>query len=373
MNPRAVCASVLLTLSARAMSADIVIGQVAPIADPTQVGAQLKRGAEICFAAVNRAGGVNGRAVRLVSRNRQTDASDALVKTRSLLSAVKPLALLNLVGTSSMDILVKEKVLEQDQVPVVGIRTGAASLHTPANPWLFHTRASYAAEVDKVLRHLATIGVRRVAFVHEASPFGKEVLRHVETFMSSSALQLVARATLEPSATSATAAIEPIVRAQPEAVVIAASSFATADFYKGVRAKGSSAHVIALSTTDGGQVVQRIGAVAAHGLGIAQVVPDPAMRTTPIAREFQEELKASNAPPQDLNQGALEGYIAAKVLVEALRRAGPDPTGAKLRGVLEGVRNYDVGGFIVSFGPANHSGSQFVDIAILNRDGKMLR
>lgn len=373
MNLRAACMTTLVTLSAHALGADIVVGQVAQIADPNLVGAQLKRGAEICFAAVNRSGGINGRSLRLVSRNREASDADALSKTRALLDEAKPVAMLNLVGTSAMDTLVKEKVFEQAQIPVVGIRTGATSLHVPLQPWLFHTRANYAAEVDKVLRHFATIGVKRVAFVHESSPFGKEVARHVDAVMPGLGLTLAARAMLEPGAVAASSAVDPIVKAQPEAVLIAASSFATADFYKGVRAKGSSAHVIALSTTDGGQVVQRIGAASAHGLGIAQVVPDPASRTTKIAREFQEELKVSGARPQDMNQGVLEGFIAAKVLVEGLRRAGADPSGPRLRTALEGVRHQDVGGFIVSFGPGNHSGSQFVDIAILNRDGKMLR
>jgi len=373
MNLRAACVSVLMTLSARAMGADIVVGQVAQIGDSNLVGAQLKRGAEICFAAVNRSGGIQGRPLRLVARNRESSDADALSKTRALLDEVKPVAMLNLVGTSAMDALVKNKLFDSAQVPVVGIRSGASSLHAPTHPWLFHTRANYAAEVGKVLRHFATIGVKRVAFVHESSPFGREVSRHVDALMPMVGLTLAARATLEPSAVAGASAVDPIVKAQPEAVLIAASSFATADFYKGVRAKGSSAHVIALSTTDGAQVVQRIGAAAAHGLGIAQVVPDPATRTTKIAREFQEEMKASGARPQDMNQGVLEGFIAAKVLVEGLRRAGPDTSGPRLRTALEGVRNHDVGGFIVSFSPASHSGSQFVDIAILNRDGKMLR
>lgn len=372
MKLRAFLASAALVVPAVAPAQDIVIGQVAQLG-PTQVGAQLRRGAEICFEAVNRTGGVHGRKLRLVARPRDANPADALVKTRALLSQEKPVALLNLMGTSYMEALVREKVLEEEKMPVVGIRTGAVSLHRPVNPWLFHTRASYAAEVDKVLRYFATIGVKRVALVHESSPFGKEVQGHLDALLAGTGLQLATRATIDAQATVASPAVEPVVKVQPEAVIIAASSFATADFYKAVRQKGLTAHVVALSTADGGQVVQRIGAEAAHGLGVVQVVPNPAVRTTRIAREFQDALSGINAPAQDLNQGALEGYLAAKVLVEGLRRAGPEPTGARVRAALEGIRHLDLGEYAVSFSASNHSGSQFVDIAILSRGGKMLR
>lgn len=376
MNFRAICVNVFLMLSVNAMAAEILVGQVAQISDPNQVGEQLRRGAEICFAAVNRSGGVHGKTVRLVARDRESGDADVVIKTRSLIQEVKPVAMLNLVGTSAMEALVKEKILDQAQIPVVGIRSGATSLHTPVHPWLFHTRANYAAEVEKALRHFATLGIKRVAFVHESSGFGKEVAGHFDAVMPKVGLSLVAKVTIGAAATSASEAVEPVVKAQPQAVLIAASSFATADLYQGIRSRGLSAHVTALSTTDGAQVVKRIGASAAYGLGIAQVMPDPTQRNLKLTRDFQEDFSRFSAQvgvEGGPNQGILEGYVAARVLVEGMKRAGPEISGVKLRGALEGIRNYDLGNFVIGFSPSSHSGSSFVDIAIVGRDGRMLR
>jgi ABC-type branched-subunit amino acid transport system substrate-binding protein len=134
-----------------------------------------------------------------------------------------------------------------------------------------------------------------------------------------------------------------------------------------------SAHVIALSTSDATQVVKRIGVAKAHGLGIAQVTPDPSSPAVPISREFQKSLKAAQASAEDWNQAGLEGYIAARVLVEGLRRAGPQPTRAGLRTALEQLSALDLGGYVIELSRASHSGSRFVDIAILDRAGRLLR
>jgi len=355
-----------------AAPAELVIGQVAQLADPQSVGNQLRRGALLVFNAVNREGGVHGQALRLVARPRGAEAADALKQTRALLAESRPLALMNLMGTGSMDALLRERVLETEGVPVVGIRTGAMSLHEPVHPWLFHTRASYRAEIAKVLRHFKTLGVERVALVNEGSAFGLEVQRHAEAERPGRE-GFAARHALDLAKPDFAAAVEAIARASAQAVLLATPSPLTADFYQALRGRGLSAHVIALSTTDATQVVKRIGVARAHGLGIAQVTPDPATAAVPVSREFQRALQAVQAPAEDWNQAGLEGYIAARVLVEGLRRAGPQPTRAGLRQALETLSAFDLGGYVIELTRASHSGSRFVDIAILDRQGRLLR
>jgi branched-chain amino acid transport system substrate-binding protein len=356
----------------RAAPPELVIGQVAQLAEPQSVGNQLRRGALLHLNAVNRDGGVHGQALKLVARNRGTDAADSLRQTHTLLAEARPVALLNLMGTGSMDALLRERVLEAEGVPVVGIRTGAVSLHEPVHPWLFHTRASYRAEIAKVLRHFTTLGVERVALVNEASAFGQEVQRHAEAERPGRQ-GFVTRQALDVAKPDVAAAVGAIARSSAQAVLLALPSPLTADLYAVLRGRGLSAHVIALSTTDATQVVRRIGVARAHGLGIAQVTPDPSTAAVPVSREFQRMLKAAQAPAEDWNQAGLEGYIAARVLVEGLRRAGPQPTRAALRQALETLSAFDLGGYVIELSRASHSGSRFVDIAILDRQGRLLR
>jgi branched-chain amino acid transport system substrate-binding protein len=356
----------------RAAAAELVIGQVAQLTEPQAVGNQLRRGALLHFSAVNRDGGVHGQALKLVARSRGAEAADSLKQTRHLLAEARPIALMNLMGTGSMDALLRERVLEAEGVPVVGIRTGAVSLHEPVHPWLFHTRASYRAEIAKVLRHFTTLGVERVALVNEASAFGQEVQRHAEAERPGRQ-GFVTRQALDVARPDVPAAVDAIARSSAQAVLLAMPSPLTSDVYAAMRGRGLSAHVIALSTTDATQVVKRIGVARAHGLGIAQVTPDPSTAAVPVSREFQRMLKAAQAPAEDWNQAGLEGYIAARVLVEGLRRAGPQPTRAGLRQALETLSAFDLGGYVIELTRASHSGSRFVDIAILDRQGRLLR
>lgn len=377
MNAKAIATGLLAAsmLHGLANAQELVIGQVATLDNPrSAVGAQLRRGALLYFGAVNRAGGVHGKTLTLVSKNRsESEPEDAIRKTRELLAEAKPIALLNLMGTGAMESLVKERLLESEGVPVVGIRTGATSLHQPVHPWLFHTRANYRAEVRKIVRHFATISATRIALVHESSPFGNEIQRLAEEEMRSLGLSFVARSAVDTVKPDYGVAVAPLAGGKTDSVLVAMNSNATADFYKALRSRGVSAHVIALSIADGTQVIKRIGAKDAHGLGIAQVTPDPTSRVTGLSRDYQAVVKAANAPESDLNQASFEGFIAAKVLVEALKRAGPDPTRARLRQALEGIALLDLGGVAIKFSGASHSGSEFVDIAILSREGKMLR
>ena len=223
-----------------------------------------------------------------------------------------------------------------------------------------------------MLRHFKTLGAERVALVHEASAFGQEVQRHAEAERPGRE-GFVTRHALDLAKPDFVAVVDAIARTSAQAVLLGTPSPLTADFYQALRGRGQSAHVIALSTTDATQIVKRIGAARAHGLGLAQVTPDPTTSAVPVSREFQRALRAAQAPADDWNQAGLEGWIAARVLVEGLRRAGPQPTRAGLKQALEQLSAFDVGGYVIELSRASHSGSRFVDIAILDRAGRLLR
>ncbi|MCM5680178.1 ABC transporter substrate-binding protein [Schlegelella sp. S2-27] len=368
------CAALLAGSAVPASAAELVVGQVAPMEDPASIGHQLRTGVEVYFEQVNRKGGVHGARLRLAARHRGTRAEEAVAKTRELLSEENPIALIGFMGTGPMEALLNAKVLDEAAIALVGARTGATVLHRPdRSRWLFHTRANYAGEVGKILRHADTIGARRMAVYYEETAFGAEALALVEKALPATSVALVEKVSYKPDEQLSEEAAQRVIRSGANAVLVAASSEAAADFYQAYKAGGGPGLVVALSTADGALMVRRIGAEAARGLGIAHVTPDPASRTLPLSRELQALERAGAVRPGQLNQGFAEGYVAAKVLVEALRRAGPQPTRARVRQALEGLSSFDVGGFTISYSATRRSGSDYVDIAILSRDGKMLR
>ena len=67
----------------------------------------------------------------------------------------------------------------------------------------------------------------------------------------------------------------------------------------------------------------------------------------------------------------MEGYLAAKLFAEGLRRAGNKPTRESLLTGLESIGSQNFGGFAVSFGPGDHVASSFVELSMLTGDGRV--
>lgn len=371
---RTALGSVVLLTALSVHAADIVIGQVAPYTGPlAPTGSHMGAGAQLYFDHVNAAGGVHGAKIKLVTRDDGYKVPETVKLTRELIRDANPLALVGMVGTGNLEALVKEGVLAQADIPVVGIRSGAMALVNPVVPQLFHTRASYAAEVNKIVQQLATTGIKRVAVFYQDDPLGLDGLAAAEKYLKDNNVALAVKATYEKNTTKVENAAKTIAAANPQAVIMVSNTAASAAFVKASRAIGNDAQLLTLSITDGPQVVKVIGKETAHGLGIVQVVPDPASRSLPITRELQDDYKKFAPRNVALNHTLLEGYLAGKVLVEGLRRAGPNPTRRKLTDALNGMRDYDAGGINIRFSPASHSGSEYLDITILNREGKILR
>ncbi len=370
------CTAVLsfALLPAIAGAATLIVGQVAPYSGPlAPTGSHVGAGAQLYFDRVNAAGGIHGAKIRLVTKDDGYKVPETVRLTRELIREAAPVALVGMVGTGNVEALVKEGVLADADIPVVGIRSGAQSLASPVVPQLFHTRASYAAEVEKIVQQLATTGIRRVAVLYQDDPLGLDGLAGAEKSLGRHKLELAVKAPYEKNTTKVEAAVKAIAAARPQAVIMVSNTAASAEFVKQARAAGIDAQLLTLSITDGPQVVKRIGKETAHGLGIVQVVPDPASRALALTRDLQDDFKRFAPKGIELNHTLLEGYLAGRVLAEGLKRAGPSPTRKKLREALEAMRDYNAGGLYIRFSQSSHSGSDFLDITILNREGKILR
>jgi ABC-type branched-subunit amino acid transport system substrate-binding protein len=371
---RCAAALALSVLPIAAGAATLVVGQVAPYSGPlAPTGSHVGAGARLYFDRINAAGGIHGAKIHLVTKDDGYKVAETVKLTRELIRSEAPIALVGLVGTGNVEALVREGVLAEADIAVVGIRSGAMSLVSPVVPQLFHTRASYAAEVNKIVQQLATTGIRRVAVFYQDDPFGHDGLAGAEKSIRQHALELVAKAAYEKNTTKVETAVAAIRAAAPQAVIMISNTAASAEFVRQSRAAGNDAQFLAISVTDGPQVVKRIGKETAHGLGIVQVVPDPASRALAITRDLQDDYKRFAPKGIELNHTLLEGYLAAKVLVEGLKRAGPKPTRKKLREALEAMRDFDAGGIAIRFAPDSHAGADYLDITILGKDGRLLR
>jgi len=126
---------------------------------------------------------------------------------------------------------------------------------------------------------------------------------------------------------------------------------------------------LTLSPVGGEVLAQELGNEA-RGIGISQVVPYPWNDTIGVVREYQKLLGKQK---DKFSYYGLEGYITARLVVEGIKKMGKDITRDKLVSTLEGLQNFDLGGFKVSYGPNSHLGSRFVELTVVGSGGKVIK
>lgn len=371
---RAGLVGLTVLFSSGAVLADIKVVQIAPLSGPlADTGKLLRQGAELAFREANDKGGVLGQKVVLESLDDGYKVEETVRLAREVARRPdKPVALLGLVGTGNMAALLKQGVVDEAGLPIVGVRTGAVNVRQPGHPLVFHLRASYELEMEKLVEMASAIGSRQFGVFYQDDPFGHDGLESARKALGKRNLILVASAGYAKNTTQVDAAVDTLLKASTvQAIVMASNTQATAAFVQAYRARGGVAQLYALSVNNDREIVERIGAERARGLGIVQVVPFPFSGVMPLAREYQKALGRRHPGVQPTVTG-MEGFIYGKVLLEALRRAGPQPTREALVKALEGAP-FELGGHVVDFSPQSHEGSQFVELTIIGAGGKLMR
>ncbi len=348
----------------------IVLGQSAAMTGPAgELGTEMRAGAMLYLDAVNAKGGINGRVIELRSLDDGYEPDRATANTRRFVDKDDVFALLGYVGTPTT--MAAAQVFTPARVPLVGPFTGAEQFRKPLNRYIFNVRASYFQETDDLVELLAKLNQTRIAVFYQNDAYGKAGLEGVERAMKKRKLDIVATATVERNSSDVAAAVATIAKANPQAVIQISAYKSCAAFIKAMKAAGSFPQYMNVSFVGARALAQELGHDG-RGVGISQVVPFPWNGGVPVVREYQKAVQAKTGKEQYSFTG-LEGFIAAKVMVEGLRRAGREPTRERLVSALESMSDYDAGGFTVSYSPTDHTGSRFVELTAIGKDGSFVR
>lgn len=347
----------------------IVIGQTGvfsgPVAEPAL---QYRAGAQLYFDEVNAKGGIAGRKIKLVSYDDKFDPKLAAENTKKLLDEDRVFALFGYIGTGATVASLPQ--IAAHRVPVVGALSGSDGLRDPKLNLIFHTRAGYAAETDKMVEQLKTTGVKSIAVVYQDDPFGKAGLKSAQGAFERQGIKPIIESPIDMDkldALGATAA--QVAQTAPGAIILVTAGKASTAFIREYLKTGARPQFFGVSVLSAKALLADLG-TDAHGIVIAQVVPSPLRASYRISKEFTAA--ARKAGSKDTTYNSLEGYITAKVFVEALRRAGKDPTRDKLISALESMNNYDLGGFVIDYSGNKRIGSTFVDLSIISKSGQFL-
>lgn len=347
----------------------IIIGQSAAFSGPAaQLGIQLHAGAKAYFDHVNSTGGVFGRKIEVIKRDDKYEADIAAANTKALIETDDVFALFGYVGTATSNAAMP--IFTQAKVPFFAPYTGAQSLREPFSKLIFNVRASYFDETEHLVDRLVNTGLKNIAVFYQNDAYGKAGLTGVERALKKKNLPIVDTATVERNSLDVAKAVEKMMAKRPDVIIQISAYSSSAALIKEMRRLGYTGQFYNVSFV-GSQALSDALGKDGSGVVVSQVVPFPwSAANATVVGEYTKIM--NKAGIKDLNFSSLEGFIAAKVFVEGLRRSGQNLTREKLISSLESLntKSYDAGGFDINFSSSNHNGSKFVDMTMIGKDGK---
>jgi branched-chain amino acid transport system substrate-binding protein len=368
-----------ILIGAIAMTASVVVTAAPPKGKPIVIGqtyvqtgplaalsAEPLTGIRAMLEATNARGGIHGRPIELRQVDDGNDAERAAANVRKL-AAEGAVALLTPIGTTSS---VGALAAANDvKVPLVAPYTGAAPV-VKYTPYGFPLRISFEEEYSRIVNHLFTIGLTRIAFAHNDNPGARSAMEATRKLVEQRGQKMLGTAAIKQDGADAAAKAQELAALKPNAVVLSATNAVAAKFIQAYRAGGAEARFYSFSFLNGQGLYKSIGADAA-GVVVSQVVPYPWNAAIPLIAEYQGAMKKIGE--KDFSYGSLEGYINMKVVVEALKRAGSSPTPESVKAALETLKSHDLGGIFVKYTPTEHTGLTFSELSMIKKDGGYAR
>jgi branched-chain amino acid transport system substrate-binding protein len=365
----AVCAWGAQAAEAGVSDREIVIGQSIGLSGPLgELGQDIANGARAYVETVNAQGGIHGRRIRLITLDDGYKVDATVRNVQQLVEDDQVFALFNVMGTPNCAAVLA--LVERAGVPFFSPFTGAETTRNPPLPGVFNVRASYKDEAEKLVQHLATVGIKRVGLVYQANSFGKDGLAGVEAAMAERGLKLHAAAAIQTDASDAAQAVATLHKSQPDSVILITAGKPTFEFIKAYNKVRRGMQFYTLSVMGAQASIKAFGEDGV-GVVVASVVPFPWSQAHPLAKEYQAAM--NHIGQRQYSFVSFESYINARVLGEAIRRAGKEPTRARLVAAAENMKDVSLGGFDVSFGKTRRQGSKFVELTIIGPNGRFTK
>ncbi len=352
---------------------EILLGNIASTTNVTARDncSNLVLGYTVYLEHVNRQGGVRGRKIKVVNKDDELNPAKMVALTESLIADKDIIALVGFLNTPGLVELGKRNLLGEKKIAMIApIGAFNATNFYPLRP-------GYNEEMEKLLNEAQNTQKKRIGLVYFNQAFGPSVFKFAQEAAKKIGLNVVATAGFEtdPDKIDANiaAAAETLSRASPDAVMMIVGGFGAYKFAKRFReTENGSAQIYTLSTADPFQFVKVAGLDNARGVVISQAIPYPQNNALAVVREYQKMMK-QYAPDRPLSFFSLEGFMGAKIAVEAIRRAGANPTREKIIAALNTMKDFDLGDFLVSYSATQRTGSKLVDLTIIGKNGTLYR
>jgi branched-chain amino acid transport system substrate-binding protein len=341
----------------------IALGQSLAMTGPgATLAVPFAQGARLYFERVNAGGGVNGRKIEVTTLDDMGNPDITVANTKKLLDQ-KVFSLFGYYG--SPHVTAVYPLLKDTDVLLFAPMAGADELRGSLYPNVYSVRPGYSEEAAVITRHAETLGMRKLAILHGKDAESLAALDSAERTMGGMGANLVAKSAL--SGGSVATSVDQVLGKKPESVLVISDALGAASAIRDLRAKGFRGPIYGFSTTGESLLAEQLGAAGA-GVVVVRVTPKSDNAKSVLVRDLQTDAQAAKLGKSNVYM--LEGYIAAWTYTEALRKAGKDPTRAKLRKALDSLQDLNLGGFRVHF-DGDRVGSKLVELSLIDATGRV--
>ncbi len=335
----------------------VTLGQSVAMTGPAAALAlPFAQGARLYFDRVNAAGGVHGRKIELATLDDAGSPETAAANTKKLLEQ-RVFSLFGYYGSPQVSAV--NPLLKDSDILLFGPMAGADELRGSLYPNVYSVRPGYSEEAVMITRHAETLGMRKLAILHAKDAESLAALDSAERTMGGLGANLLLRAPLEST--------DKALAARPESLLLIGDPKGAAIAIRDLRGKGYKGPIYGFSNTGESLLAEQLGATGA-GVVVVRVTPKPDNAKSVLVRELQADAAAAKLGKSNVYM--LEGYIAAWTYTEALRKAGKEPTRAKLRKALDTLQEQNLGGFRVHF-DGDRVGSKLVELSLIDSAGRV--
>lgn len=347
---------------------EIRLGQTAALSGGLSLAnLQANTAANAYFSEVNKRGGVAGRKITLTSLDDQFDPTKALANFKQL--QTENGGVLSFFGVGGTPVnLALQPLIQEGKLINFAPYSGFDGLRTPANTQTFHIRAAYGQEFAKMAAYCNTSGLKEVTVLYSDNAFGKGSLQYFEGIAAKVGVKVKGKVMMGDKLEDPTSITKALAAAGGQAIIGLIASSPALTWAKSELPKlGVPYLTISLL---GNELSVKFLGDSAFGIVVAQTVPYPRSKKYPISGELNElGPKYGIAEP---GFTAMEGYIAARVMVEALTRAGKNLSRQSLEAGLTSAK-FDLKGYVVDFTGGKRAGSSFVELSQVNREGRFVQ
>ena len=322
-------------------------------------------GAQAVFERANKSGGIGGRPIELIVRNTGGKPKVAEELTAKSLAEDKGTAFFGFGGGPVVKAVLP--LIDQARMPLVASFSGADELRG-VTPYMFHIRPGFKVEVARIVRQMQSMGLKRVGVAAIDRPIGTGGVAQIEKLKAESGIEWVI-VPFKEDRSDMDAAVASLLKPSPQAILVLAPSGPGVELIDRAKKAGYAGSWYGLSVLGASYAHEKLGD-RARGIVLTQTSPLPAAKTPFIRDDFSKLMAQAGIQSPQVEH--VEGYIAARVMLEALKRAGPKIDSAAVVKAMESLRNFDLGGYTVDFGPDKRDGASSIFLTMIARDGKLV-